>query len=67
MKKYRVSVSQVACDDVYVDAENEKEACKKVLDNNRWVAEAPDDWCDGHEDTRKVEMVVELDDNFNEV
>lgn len=67
MKKYRVSVSQVSCADVYVDAESEKEAKAKVLRDGAWGEDVvPDGWCEGHEDTRKVEGVLQVDADGNE-
>jgi hypothetical protein len=67
MKKFRVSVSQVVCADVEVEAESRAEAQEKALSEAVLSELNYDDWCEGHRDTRTADAVCEIDENGDEV
>ena len=53
MKKYMVSVSQVVCADVEVEAENEEQARKELMSSGI----DHELYCEGHRDTRIINSV----------
>ena len=58
MKRYMVSLSQVVCADVEVEAENEQEAREKIMSSGI----DPEDYCEGHRDTRVVNTIEQIED-----
>jgi hypothetical protein len=64
MKKYLVSVTKEVCVDFEVEAKTPKLAEWKVL-RTKFLSDFPmqsDEWCDGHEGSRKVSVVEEVDE-----
>jgi hypothetical protein len=53
MKTYMVSVSQVVCADLEIEAETEEEARNKVMSSGI----DQEEYCEGHRDTRIVNSV----------
>jgi hypothetical protein len=56
MKRYMVSVSQIVCADVKVEAENEEEAREKVLSSDI----DREEYCDGHRGSRQIDAIEEI-------
>lgn len=61
MVKYRVSIENTFCRDVFVEAQDAAEAEKKALEEDY----NDDDWCEGHE--LRVTDVKECDEDWNEL
>jgi hypothetical protein len=58
MKRYIVSISQVVCADVEVEAGDEWGAREKVMSSGI----DPEEYCEGHRDTRVVNKVELVED-----
>lgn len=59
--KWIVSITQEACVDFEVEAETEAEAKEKALSGDTINMMLADDWCEGHQDTRRVTATMSLD------
>lgn len=56
MKKYIVSISQVVCADVKIEAENEQEARDKIMSSGI----DQEEYCEGHRATRQIDAIEEI-------
>jgi hypothetical protein len=60
MPKFLVSVTQEMCADFIVEAETREAAEEKAVFDKDLQTES--EWCDGHDDTRFVQVLEQLPD-----
>jgi hypothetical protein len=56
MKRYMVSISQVVCADVEIEAENEQDAREQIMSSGI----DPEEYCEGHRTTRTIDAIEEI-------
>jgi len=61
MKRFIVSISQVVCADVEVEAESEEHAREQVMASGI----DQEEYCEGHRDTRVIDGIEELKEDEN--